>query len=63
MEFAVFQRSGRKAYVYSLLLYALALCSKTTACMFPAVIILILWFKHIPLTAKRWLQPVPWITA
>jgi tetratricopeptide (TPR) repeat protein len=61
MEFAVFQRSGRKAYVYSLLLYALALCSKTTACMFPAAIILILWFKRIPLTAKRWLQPVPFV--
>ena len=61
MEFALFQRSGRKAYVYSLLLYALALFSKTTACMFPAVIIFILWFKRRPLTAKRWLQAVPFV--
>jgi tetratricopeptide (TPR) repeat protein len=56
MEFALFQRSGRKAYVYCLLFYALALFSKTTASTLPAALVLILWFKRRPLTAKRWLQ-------
>ena len=56
MEYALFQRGGRKAYVYCLLFYALALFSKTTACTLPAALVLILWFKRGPLTAKRWLQ-------
>ena len=59
MEFALFQRSGRKTYVGSLLLYALALFSKTTACTLPLALVLILWFKRVPLTAKRWLQVAP----
>jgi tetratricopeptide (TPR) repeat protein len=61
MEYAVFQRSGRRAYIGSLLLYALALFSKTTACTFPAVTIFILWFKRRPLTARRWLETVPFV--
>jgi len=61
LEFTVFQRSGRKAYVYSLLLYALSLFSKSTACTLPAAFVLILWLKRTPLTAKRLLQIVPFV--
>jgi protein O-mannosyl-transferase len=59
MESALFQKYGRKAYAASLLLFALALTSKTTACMLPLVLVLILWFKRVPLTAKRWFQTAP----
>jgi tetratricopeptide (TPR) repeat protein len=61
MEFALFRRSGRRAYTGSLLLYALALLGKSTACTLPAALVLILWLKRIPLTAKRWLQVAPFV--
>lgn len=56
---------SRKAllfYASSLLLYALALLGKSTACTLPLAFILILWFKHVPLTAKRLLLIVPFLT-
>jgi tetratricopeptide (TPR) repeat protein len=48
-------------YAGSLLFCALALFSKATACVLPAALLLILWFKHSPITAKRWLQVAPFI--
>jgi tetratricopeptide (TPR) repeat protein len=54
-------RRARRFYVLSLLFYALSLFSKTTACTMPAALILILWIKHIPLKAKRWLQVAPYL--
>lgn len=54
-------RRAWRFYVLSLLFYALALFSKTTACTMPAALILILWIKHIPLKAKRWLQVAPYL--
>ena len=57
------RQSGRRWGIYflSLLLYALALFSKTTACTLPAALVLILWFKRIRLDKKRWLEIVPYL--
>lgn len=57
------RQSGRcwGIYVLSLLLYALALFSKTTACTLPAALVLILWFKQIRLDKKRLLEVVPYL--
>jgi tetratricopeptide (TPR) repeat protein len=54
-------RRARWLYLLSLFFYALSLLSKTTACTIPAALVLILWFKHIPLKAKRWLQVAPFL--
>ena len=48
-------------YVLSLLLYALALLSKTTACTMPAAMILSLWIKRVPINVKRWFQVSPYV--
>ncbi|MGA2091994.1 MAG: tetratricopeptide repeat protein [Sedimentisphaerales bacterium] len=64
IEFALGNKPARKAilfYVGSLLLYVLALFSKTTACTLPAALVLILWLKRSPLTLKRWLQILPFV--
>jgi tetratricopeptide (TPR) repeat protein len=47
-------------YVFSLLCFALSLFSKTTACVLPLVLVLILWLKEIPLNKRRFLQVVPY---
>ncbi len=60
VEESVTQRA-RRFYVLSLLFYALSLFSKTTACTMPAALVLILWIKHIPLKAKRWLEIAPYV--
>jgi len=56
-------QSGRRwgIYALSLLLYAIALFSKTTACTLPAALVLILWFKRIRLDKKRRLEIVPYL--
>ncbi|MGA2322725.1 MAG: tetratricopeptide repeat protein [Sedimentisphaerales bacterium] len=64
VEFVFISKSGRKAillYAGSLLFCALALFSKATACTLPAALVLILWLKRSPVTARRWLQIVPYI--
>ncbi len=64
MKFIFGSNSIRRAvlfYAVSLLLFALALFSKTTACMLPVVLVLILWLRGLPLTSKRWLRLVPFI--
>ena len=48
-------------YAFSLLLYALAIFSKTTACTLPAAIVVLLWLKYIPIDFKRWLQIAPYV--
>jgi tetratricopeptide (TPR) repeat protein len=65
IEFALRTRTARQAiffYVLSLFCFALSLFSKTTACVLPIVLILILWMKNIPLTARRLLQLVPYLS-
>lgn len=41
--------------------YLLALFSKTTACTLPAALVLVLWLRHIPVTARRWVQIAPFV--
>lgn len=55
-------RSRRAWHLYalSLLLYALALLSKTTACTLPAALVLVLWIKDTPLDRRRWLEIIPY---
>jgi tetratricopeptide (TPR) repeat protein len=46
-------------YVLALILYVLALSSKTTACTLPAALLLILWLQKKPISARRILEIVP----
>jgi tetratricopeptide (TPR) repeat protein len=48
-------------YVGALLLYALALFSKTTACTLPAALLLLLWLKGKPIDHVRLAQIVPFV--
>jgi tetratricopeptide (TPR) repeat protein len=48
-------------YAISLVLYTFALFSKTTACTLPIAMVLILWFKHIPVRKRQWRLIVPYI--
>jgi tetratricopeptide (TPR) repeat protein len=47
-------------YLLSLFCFALSLFSKTTACVLPLVLILILWLKEVPLNTRRLLQVAPY---
>jgi protein O-mannosyl-transferase len=51
---------GILLYVLSLICFALSLFSKTTACVLPLILILILWFKQVPFNARRILQLIPY---
>jgi protein O-mannosyl-transferase len=57
------QRSRRRwlFYALALVLYALALLSKTTACTLPAVLLLILWLQKKPINWARILQVAPFV--
>jgi hypothetical protein len=48
-------------YWLALAFYALALCSKTTACTLPAALLLILWLKGRPIDWQRLAQAVPFL--
>ena len=48
-------------YGLALLLYALSLFSKTTACTMPAVLMLILWLQRMPITVARVAQVTPFM--
>jgi tetratricopeptide (TPR) repeat protein len=48
-------------YVLALVLYALALFSKTTACTLPAALLLILWLQGQRINQRRLLQLVPFV--
>ena len=50
-----------KFYALALLLYALALFSKTTACTLPAALLLILWLKKEPINWGRLAQIAPFV--
>ena len=54
------QRSWR-FYVLALVLYALALSAKTTACTLPAALLLILWLRKMPLNWRRLAQVAPFM--
>jgi tetratricopeptide (TPR) repeat protein len=64
LRFVNLSNESKKAwpsYILSLLLYAFALFSKTTACTMPAALLLVLWLKRTRIDAKRWLQITPYI--
>src|SRR5438552_15993621 len=46
-------------YVLAVILYALALSAKTTACTLPAALPLILWLQKKPLGKRRIIQILP----
>jgi tetratricopeptide (TPR) repeat protein len=48
-------------YWLALVLYALALSAKTTACTLPAALFLILWLQKKPINRERILQIVPFL--
>lgn len=55
--------SGKSRWFYALaiLLHALALFAKTTACTLPAVMLLVLWLIHEPVNWRRILQVIPFV--
>ena len=55
--------STRRWWMYglTLLFYALALFSKTTACTLPAALVLILWLKKRPINKRRLLEVIPFV--
>jgi protein O-mannosyl-transferase len=50
-----------RLYLLALVLYALALLSKTTACTLPAALLLILWLRKKSVTKETLLQVVPFV--
>ncbi|MFH1371994.1 MAG: tetratricopeptide repeat protein [Planctomycetota bacterium] len=48
-------------YLLSLFCYALALFSKTTACVLPAALVLVIWLKDTPFKIKSLLLLIPYI--
>jgi tetratricopeptide (TPR) repeat protein len=48
-------------YLFSFILYVLALFSKTTACTLPIAMMIILWFKHIPIRKRHLRLIIPYI--
>ena len=64
IEFALRPQTKKRAilfYVLSLLCYAIALFSKTTACVLPAALLLVIWLKDIPLKIKSFLLVIPYV--
>ena len=54
-------RARWRFYALALIVYALALCAKTTACTLPAALLLILWLKKEPITRWRLAQIAPFV--
>jgi len=52
---------ARLFYALALLLHALALFSKTTACTLPAALVLVLWLRGQPITVHRIGQVLPFV--
>jgi tetratricopeptide (TPR) repeat protein len=48
-------------YAAALVLYALALLAKTTACTLPAALLLILWLEKMPVNWRRLAQVAPFV--
>src|SRR5262245_46525519 len=61
IEFVETDRHRGRWYGLTLLFYALALLSKTTACTLPAALLLILWLKRRPIQWNRIAQIVPFL--
>jgi protein O-mannosyl-transferase len=62
MKFIAVETSARwRYYGLALLLYALSLFSKTTACTMPAALLLILWWRRMPINAVRLAQVTPFV--
>lgn len=61
LRFADAGGSRWRYYALALLLYALSLFSKTTACTMPAALLLILWLRRIPITVARLAQVAPFV--
>ena len=62
VEFLDQQTTRRwRLYLLALVLYALALLSKTTACTLPAALLLILWLRKKSVTKGTLLQVVPFV--
>jgi tetratricopeptide (TPR) repeat protein len=61
MSFATGKGRAGRAYVMALLLYALALFSKTTACTLPAAMLLVLWIRGQKIDRRRLLQVTPFV--
>lgn len=59
IEFAGDRSGPRRYYVLALLLFALALFAKTTACTLPAAMLLVLWLKEKPIGLRRLAQVAP----
>lgn len=51
----------RRAYMFALAFYALALCSKATACTLPAALLLILWLQKKAINRERLIQITPFV--
>lgn len=49
------------SYAMALVLFALALSAKTTACTLPAALLLILWWQKRPITRARVVQIIPFL--
>src|SRR5438874_4515082 len=54
-------RQRWRLYLLALVLYALALLSKTTACTLPAALLLIVWLQKSPINKQRLVQVVPFL--
>jgi protein O-mannosyl-transferase len=50
-----------RLYALALVLYALALSAKSTACTLPAALLLILWLRKTPITRQRLIQILPFV--
>ncbi|PYM02878.1 MAG: hypothetical protein DMF19_01310 [Verrucomicrobia bacterium] len=62
VEFLEQQTTRRwRLYLLALVLYALALLSKTTACTLPAALLLILWLQKRAINKERLVQIVPFL--
>jgi protein O-mannosyl-transferase len=64
LDFSLHTQTIKRAtalYLFSLLFYALALSSKTTACVLPAVLLLVSWLKNVPVNKKQLLLIAPYI--
>jgi Flp pilus assembly protein TadD len=57
------ERTKRRWLLYclALVVYALALSAKSTACTLPAALFLILWLQKKPITMRRLLQIIPFV--
>jgi tetratricopeptide (TPR) repeat protein len=58
-------RTTRRWFLYclALILYALALSAKSTACTLPVALLLVLWLQQRPITRPKVLQTVPFFVS